>query len=917
MSNLTNGSFKLRLLCVVIATSGFSHQSIAQDAGIEEVVVTGVRASLEKSIDRKRNSNEFVEVVTSEDLGKFPDHNVAESLQRVTGVQISRGTNVSAGDNDGVGEGSEVSVRGTPPALNRATVNGQTISTTSVSGGSRSFNYNTISPELVESLEVFKTPSASHDEGSLGGTVNLKTRSPLNFKNRTAVVNIKQSFNKLRDDEGEDYSLLYTDSTTDSQGRELGVLVSYNNSEEPFRRDSLESFGYRYVGFDASTGKISDAGSPAQLTAPVDGVSYGYMPKDLRQNIRLEERERSGLNVVFQYRPTDNLDIKLDYLTTDLTRFEHASNSAYRFTDAPGGVGNTLIESAVLDGDNFVAVTNSTSDKSFHQRYFVALFDREYNYTTDAVNLSVDWTSEDWAVSARLGASEGEGMQDPALFATFGPKASSVSYDTRGVEFSTLSAILAGGGAVATPSDLVWQNLSRAVLQNTDEEEYAQLDFERSIDDSWITSVKFGAKYRDRTKKQYKAVDSVNTRTSKTCGDDAHSCTLADYIGDSTFPVDDFSVTGGMPSSWFLPSASMILEDYSYDADGELGTPVIRAKEDGISNWDVSEEITAAYAMATFATDKLRGNFGLRYVNTDQDGNSNTYDGAALIPLKDKRSYSEVLPSLNVVYVLGDDLLLRGGYAKVMSRPSFEQLTLGYNVNQGAQTATRGNPDLDPFLADQFDLSLEWYFNKGGLLSTAAFYKDVSSYVSSTQFSEVVPGFEVDDNGDAVQYLVTAPSNGEGATIQGLEFSYQQNFTQLPAPFDGVGTIFNYTMIDSSTGRDDPFGNELPLEGLSESSMNLVLFYEKEDFSGRVSYTDRDDFLLFTSSLGGLPIYHKAYSQVDASMSYQVGDTGLTLTAEAINLTNEKPVTFAGDESRIISYREFGRRYALGLRYKF
>ena len=136
-------------------------------------------------------------------------------------------------------------------------------------------------------------------------------------------------------------------------------------------------------------------------------IAYGYMPKDLRQNIRLEERERSGLNVVFQYRPTDNLDIKLDYLTTDLTRFEHASNSAYRFTDAPGGVGNTLIESAVLDGDNFVAVTNSTSEQILSSALFCRSFDREYNYTTDAVNLSVDWTSEDWLVSARVGRFRG------------------------------------------------------------------------------------------------------------------------------------------------------------------------------------------------------------------------------------------------------------------------------------------------------------------------------------------------------------------------------------------------------------------------------------------------------------------------------------------------------------------------------
>lgn len=909
-----SGSVNPTLVSLCIASALFCGQLSAQEGAIEEVVVTGVRASLEKSIDRKRNADEFVEVITSEDLGKFPDHNVAESLQRVTGVQISRGTSTSPGDSDGVGEGSEVSVRGTPPALNRATINGQTIATASVSGGSRGFNFNTISPEMVESLEVFKTPSASQDEGSLGGTVNLKTRSPLDFKKRTAVVNLKLPKSQLRGDVGENGSFLFTDSHTDSKGRESGILINYNQSDEAFRRDSVESFGFRYVGFNSEAGTLVDAGSPAALTNPVEGLEYGYMPKDIRQNIRLEERERSGLNVVMQLRPVDNIDIKLDYLETDMTRFEHASNSAYRFTDAPGNVLSTRIESAVLVGDDFVSVTNSTSSNANHQRHFVALFDREFNYNTKALNLSVDWSSDDWEVAARIGKSDGKGVQDPSLFATFGPKGADVSYDYRGVSLATVASTDA-----LEPSDYVWQNLSRAVQSNRDEENFWQLDFTGDVDQGWINTVKFGLKYRNRSKAQYKAVDSVNNRNASTttCGEDAHACTLADYDTDN-FPVNDLSVTGGLPQSWVYPDAALILADYSYDEDGQLGTPVIRAKQDGISNWDVTEKISAAYVMATYATERLRGNFGVRYISTDQIGNSNTLvDGNSLIPLTDTRSYSEVLPSFNGVYALREDLLLRSGYAKVMSRPSFQQLTLGYNVNQGAQTATRGNPDLEPFLADQYDLSLEWYFNQGGLLSTAVFYKDVGSYVINKQFSETIPGFETDENGDPVEYLVRAPANGEGATISGLEFSYQQNFSDLPAPFDGLGTIFNYTVIDSSTSNTDNNGDELPLEGLSETSSNLVVFYEKGLFSGRVSLTERDDFLRFTSSLGGLPIYQKAHSQVDASMSYKVAKTGVTITAEAVNLTNEVAETYAGDASRLISYRKFGRRYAVGVRYRF
>ncbi|MGI9322140.1 MAG: TonB-dependent receptor [Pseudomonadales bacterium] len=887
---------------------------------IEEVVVTGIRGSLKASLERKRLSDQVAEIIVAEDIGKFPDQNVAESLQRVPGVTITRGSNISVGDNDGAGEGSEVSVRGTPAGLNNATVNGQTIGTTSSQGGSRTFNYNTIAPELVDNLQVYKTPTAKMDEGSLGGTVNLVTRSPLNFKERQLVLGIKKMDNELPDDGGEDYSLLYADQFADNR---FGLLLSVNQSKDTFRRDSFESFGYRYVSYDPATMAIADRGNPASAaaatTCSVSTVMCGYMPKDIRQNIRFEERDRLGVNLVLQWRPTDSLEFKFDYLDTELERQDASTNHAFRFTDAPGGVNLTRIQDAVVDGDNFVAVTDSTSTNRNHKRYFIALFDRTYVRETDAYSLRGDWDGDNWSASVILGGSNGKGTQDPSLFATFGVY-TPISYDMRNARFATLDA-----GVEIDITDPAWDSsafiygnggLSRALRYNEDEEDFVQIDVAYDIDSAGFTSIEFGVKSRDRSKNQYKAVDPTSGAERSAVGK-----TLEDYLNTNRlFPVSDFSVTGGLPRQWAFPDVDLVLADFSYD--GLLSNPTVRVQQDATANWDVNEEIFATYAMASFATQRWRGNFGVRYVNTDQTGNSNSVVRRAgnvyeAVPLKDDRSYSEVLPSVNFVFNIQDDLLLRGGYAKVMARPSFEQLTLGYNINEGAGTATRGNPGLDPFLADQYDLSLEWYFADSALLSAAVFYKDVESFVTQNQADEVITGFETDDTGAARTFIVTFPDNGDGAKITGYEFAYQQNFTFLPGPLDGFGMLANITILDSSTALNDPFGRELPLEGLAEMSLNLVLHYEKNNYSGRLSYTRRDEFLLFTSSLGGLPVYNDEYTQIDASARYDFWDSGFSVTLEGINLNDEPVVSYAGDSSRLISYRNFGRRYALGVRYKF
>lgn len=403
---------------------------------IEEVVVVGVKASLQQSLDRKRESNQIIEVITAEDVGKLPDQNVAEALQRVSGVSITRGENISVGDSDGAGEGSLVSIRGTAPAQSRATINGQTIGNTSSQGGGRAFNFNTISPEMVEALEVFKTPSAHQDEGSLGGSVNLITRSPLKFKKRTVTLGAKLSSNILADDGGSDLSFLYAEPLL--EGR-LGFLVNYNSSAQPFRRDSIESFGWQPIGWNETDKTIINSSAVLAGTTTNNRV-HGFIPRDFRQNIRQEDRDRFGLNFVLQYRPSDNLDLKLDFFQTGLERHDLSSNNVFRFPQAPGGLGATRIETLALQGNTFVQAEGARGGAT-HYRNFWAVFDRTFNRETDALTLSLDWQmNAQWNLVAKVGQSEGKGTQDPSLFANYRLYATTQFYTVSGGEVTRLGS---------------------------------------------------------------------------------------------------------------------------------------------------------------------------------------------------------------------------------------------------------------------------------------------------------------------------------------------------------------------------------------------------------------------------------------------------------------------------------------------
>ena len=289
-------------LCITatVVSVVFSHSIFAQseEPALQEVVVFGVKESLKKAIDLKRESGQLIDAISAEDIGKFPDLNIAESLARITGVQLSRGSDVSAGDSSGSGAGQQVSIRGIRPDLNRATINGQSLGTTT---GGRNFNFQTLSPGLVSRLEVYKTPSASMTEGSLGGTVNMVTHQPLAIGKQRLNITGKMFDNQMADDTGALFAGLYSNVYLDGT---FGVLVSYNHSDNTKRRDRYESFGW----------ENNTTTSPASATPGV----VGFAPRDIRHQIRIEAQEINGGNVALQWLPTENLELGLNYFFSEL-----------------------------------------------------------------------------------------------------------------------------------------------------------------------------------------------------------------------------------------------------------------------------------------------------------------------------------------------------------------------------------------------------------------------------------------------------------------------------------------------------------------------------------------------------------------------------------------------------------------------
>lgn len=864
-------------------------QAAEAEAEADAIVVTGIRASLEQSIEQKREAAVVMDTINAEDIGKMPDNNVAESLQRVTGIQINRGFDNNPGDNFGSGQGTQISARGIRPDLNRTLLNGQPLGTNT---DGRNFDFSAVSPQLVKRLEVLKSPSASQIEGALGAIVNQVTRKPLDARRIRGAVSAQLEYPEFTKDKGYRVEAFLSVPVSDN----FGIVAGFNRTDVMYQRHRYETAGW------TQRAGIRD----------VNGVTRtGLIPVNFRYNNRIEDIERDNYFAGIQWQPTEELELNVNYLHAKAVNHNYGVQPIL-----PAEIATNAITNAIFDGDVVVAGTVTASTA---YRRMLAI-DRFNNTTNDSIAGDLTWEKEGVTAKFSAGFSKGRFYQFFNIFNQFWGR-DNFTFDFRGpLPLLTASP---NGLLFANPSSYSVGLSNRSFNDYRDKERYAQLDFEFPTESlGFVTAIKTGVRWNRHDHSSAQAND-VTTAAERA------GVTLADFILPPVANGFSVGTAGGVPSDF--PAIN-------FDALIARFDPVLQTFDNGLNpaapsnqatgNYGLKESVMAGYVQLDFGTGPVTGNVGVRYVLTDQDNTGYNFTPAVgatparLTAARFGRTYTDILPSFNIRWQLTDKLQLRGALSKAMARPSIRDLNLGGNVIVLASTATVNNPALEPFRANAADLSLEWYFEKQGLLSAALFYKDIKSFVQTNTTQGTLPGF-----GTQV-FTIQTLSNGPGAKLKGFEVALQKNFNFLPSPLDGFGTLLNYTYVDAPSRVNDPVtGNALPLPGVSKNTFNAILFYEKAGLQARVAYSLRSSYVAFASTGAytlngvtvGLPIYRDKFAQLDANLSYEIPGTGATVFVAGSNLLNEDTYDYAqvGQQQLFTSYHKSGRVYNAGVRFRF
>lgn len=863
----------------------------AQEAGdgvVEEIVVTGVRGSLAKSLNQKRNAAGVVDSIAAEDIADFPDLNISESLQRITGVSIVRV----------LGEGQQVSVRGLAPQFTRVTINGQTVTsgasgTPGIATAGRDIDFDIFASELFTNVQLAKTPSASLTEGGLAATIDMRTARPFDFESEGAIIaaSAQGTYNDLSEETSPRASLVV--STNNLAGGRLGLLGSVSYSESALRQDSVEGFRFLLTDYD-----IDGNGSPE-----FSDVEIPFIPRYVLERF---DRERLGLTGAIQLRPSEDFGITLDvaYADFDEVRTRYSIDGLLRTSYPPIGPievdSSGLVTRATLNGDAGGGV--SSRSENLHSPTQNDLF---------LLNLEGSWyLSEDWEARVKLGYSDASSSEQEtrAVYQAL----NTFTYDFSDRIFVSLEPgenMLDPGTDVdfTDPSDFS-HNQSRVIDTDVeDRDRSVQADLTRFMEAGWLTSISGGVRFNEREKSQSR----FDGRLTSAPGALAPTQAIA-----ADLPVNDFFdhySSSVIQRNWFVTDFE------AFFADPSVNRSSFAIPQEFINSFSITEQTAAAYVQADFDNGLFRGNLGVRFVETDQSSEGFLADGT---PISQEQSYSEVLPSLNAVSEVSDSVLLRFATSRTLTRPTLFSLSPGGTVAPTGLTANLGNPDLDPFLATQYDAAVEWYFADEALAAATWFYKDVDSFiVNVTSESTINAGTQINDAGEDVSdavYTVTRPINGEGATVKGFELSLQTPFSFLPAPFDGFGALVNYTYADSeSTIQFNGQTITTLLPGQSESSYNLIGYYEKGRFSGRLAYAWRDEFLSeVRASDAERSNFTADYGQLDASFQYALTDN-VSLVMDALNITEEETFLFSENRDRNRTFGETGRFVTFGLRGKF
>jgi iron complex outermembrane recepter protein len=884
----------------LLAPIAAAQSTASQEDLVEEVVVTGkFLKSLQTAAEIKRNSASVVEAISAEDIGQLPDVSISDSLKRLPGLAQDRDR----------GNGSQISIRGMGGMLGFTTLNGREVA---ILEETRNIRYDQFPSELINAAQVYKTPQAWIAEGGVSGTVNLDTIKPLDYDSTKVVVDLRATSSELGKDVddaanngiGQRVSISYIDQFLDDT---LGVAIGYSGRSESIATQRAELWNYGDTWHNTQWN--SELG--ANVIAPWGGSAL----------VRGGEDERQGVMGAIQWQPNDNLEISYDGFWSSFDIRENQRGFDFQISNnfdnqwdlistVPTAYTNSNLGAGAVD--LISGTVNLSSLRNLNEEYV-----QDDELTSHGVN--VKWSQDLWTVAADAGISETSRDKRWATVRTENSNPGRATFGATNdgrMTFKLLDASLTD-----TSTNKVANIQVQPQAEGGDELSSFKLDFTRDFDNGFVQAVKFGAAISSRDKFEHGQIWSQSV--TQNAGAAIPTSAIID--------AKSASYWSDLPD-YLSVDRNAVINNYF----GGLKNPTPGDADDLISSWDVSEDISAQYVQLDMGTEvfglALTGNLGVRNVETEttssgyQQGEDvwvevtpgNWQPQQVVNAISVDHDYSDVLPSTNWTLNLNDEQLIRFAAAKTMARAPVNMMSPSLNLNEdlwgsNPGESTSGNPKLDPFRADQADLSYEWYYAEGSQFAATLFYKDLESFIARAADAETVVS-----NGK--EYKVSRPINGSGGYIRGYELLWQQSFDFLPAPFNGLGIYTNYSHNESNVEQFVPLNSDYKagLTGLSEDVANFTLWYYLNGFEARTSYSYRSEFQRDINLVMGEEGMNDAEGYWDLSLSYEFNDH-YKVYFQVQNLTDEPYKTYgleSNNPNHINKYEEFGTRYSVGLNWK-
>lgn len=905
---MNNKKSKLTTMLTIILTAGGIEMARAtevdiqvvkavEEKSIELIEVVGFRGSLNRALFEKRNSVNSKESIMSEDIGKFPDLNITESLQRVPGVSISR---------EG-GEGRQVTLRGLSPSFTRSTLNGMEVpgSTDGTdSGGSvntgRAFDFNIFASELFNRVDIQKTPTASMEEGGIAGTIDLYSAKPFDQTDFQFSTSVVAGYNEVAKEVDPRIAFVISNTFADDT---FGALLSISKSERSVRQEGYGTVRWTNpvadgAGTFADTSNLVMTGAMPQSCsdkagATVHAANCLWTPRLPRPDFFGNEQDRLGITSSFQWALNEATILTFDTLHSTLDNQRTMYNFFEMFRSSFANITPTAITVAP-NGKQVVAGTYTGVKSRIESRQQISKTDFSQYVLSGQFDVTNNLT-----VHALIGTAESDSRSEQRRYNMTTHDAHTFSFD-----FSDNANVPVVNHGYEV-NDSMGYNLTDGRLRAIDT---LRKNDTAKIDLTYVASavtIKSGFAYNDR-------YVGLNVEELRGFDDQASA------FGFTTdFPHADFG------SGFDGPLNSFMVADFAEIAPLLPTQWSLRAAD----TWRVQEKTSAFYLELNsdyeISDMILRSNFGMRYVETttNSTGYLTTDIGVDKVSIEER--YKNFLPALNLALSATDEIVLRLGISKTMTRPSLGSLNPGapeFDYING--TVKVGNPSLEPFTANNVDLGIEWYLNDESMLAATYFYKEIETFITNDIEKRLVdPAYHAFINADGeyeagisldpftTPYEHSTPVNGKGTNIEGLEIIYQQPLSFLSAPFDGLGIIVNYTHVSA---------NEIT--GLSKNTYNATLYYEKENYGARISINKRDDYITaYLGSNGNAEHGTTGPTHVDFSSFYNITNQ-ITATFEVVNITDEYERLYTTGDGSLDLMREYnhtGRQFFLGARYTF